>query len=186
MQNKRIQPTRKLAADPNVIPEQEMSLSYKFNSSAELLEKLKRDQRRVIQALQADNEIEMCDFLFDFVITSHSLRDWIRKDSRYQRPHNEIHEVCNQYPVLEACRDLANSHKHFDFTTQKPTRSAHKAMLPMFDFYFDDNGHMSAEEHDYPTIAVLLSNGNTVGLCEFMDMVMKAWNTIFAGFGMGS
>lgn len=126
----------------------------------------------------------MCDSFFDFCVTSHSLRDWIKKDKRFLFPKDDIHTICNKYAELKACRDIANSNKHFDFNSRRDTPAAYQTVTPMVDLFLNLNGKISTKERDNIDIAIILDDGNIVGLWEFMDNVLKTWREVFLKCGI--
>lgn len=157
-----------------------MSLSFKFQIPEDVYGKIERDRSRVFEALKNEDEISMCDSFFDFCVTSHSLRDWIKKDMRFIFPEGDIHSICNQFSELKACRDIANSNKHFDFNTKRDTQAAYQTVTPMVDIFLNSrNGKISTKERDNIDIVVLLDDGNIMGLWEFMDNVLKIWREVF-------
>ena len=156
-----------------------MALNYFLNNSHDLLSKLERERSRVFDAVKEENEVDMCDFFFNYCITAHSIRDWVIKDPNFKFAKSEIHCVCNKYPELEACRDIANSHKHFNFEYKK-TKSTFVSSSPVIDVFHSNQGKLSVSQpRGNIDIAIFLSNGAIVGLWEFMESVQKAWHYIF-------
>ncbi len=156
-----------------------MALSYRFHDVRDLLAKLERERGRVWDAVKAECEIDMCDSFFNFCVTAHSLREWIAKDARFAI-QSEIHGICNLYPVLKACRDIANAHKHFNLATRKDTWAVIQGTSPMIDILQDQiTGELSvAPARDNIDIGVLLGDGSFMGLWEFMEETVKAWQEI--------
>jgi len=161
-----------------------MSLSFKFKSPEDVYGKIGRDRVRVFEALKNEDEISMCDSFFDFCVTSHSLRDWIKNDKRFSFSKDDIHTICNNYSELKACRDIANSHKHFDFNASRDTLAAYQTVTPMVDLFLNRNGKISTKERDNIDIAIILDDGNILGLWEFMDNVLDTWREVFLRCGI--
>jgi hypothetical protein len=88
-----------------------VSLNYFLNTPHDLLNKLERESTRVFDSVKTENKIDICVFFFNYCVTAHSIRDWIKKDPNFKFDKSEIHDICNKFPELEACRDIANSNK---------------------------------------------------------------------------
>ena len=163
-----------------------MKLLFKFQSPKELLHKIERDKKRVFNALQNKKTTEICDSFFDFVLTAHSLRDWLRKYKKVTK--KEINDICDNYSELEVCRDIANANKHFglnqDSEKIKKTFSVFVGSSPMFEIYENDLGKLLRVKKDYPDILIINENGSIMGLWEFMENVTKSWNQIFKGYAV--
>jgi hypothetical protein len=154
-------------------------LNFHYETVDDLLQKLNRERDRVFEAVKRENTTEMCDFFFNFCITAHSLRDWMKKTDGFDSSTHDIHEICNEYPALEACRDIANSHKHFDFETERKTPNVTITTSKMVDVYQREDGHIHlTPPRDNVDIGVILSDCEILGLWEFMGNVVNAWDTI--------
>jgi hypothetical protein len=164
-------------------------LLYKYSSSEELFEKLRRDRKRLWAAIQNENETELCDNFFDFCVTAHALRDWVIKENSCVLSENAVHDTCNTYEVLQMCRDIANANKHFglkaDQEKTKKTYSVFVSSSPMIDFYENlSNGSISKVMRDNLDIAIMNEKGIIIGIWEFSEKVEKSWQEVFAKFGI--
>ncbi|MDQ6977284.1 MAG: hypothetical protein Q9M75_04150, partial [Ghiorsea sp.] len=84
------------------------SLRFGFTNVSDLFDKLQRD------AVLLDEEVTS-DRFFNFVITGHSMIDWVRKDSNIPesvRDENTIKEL-RENKWLKVCGEIANANKHF-------------------------------------------------------------------------
>jgi len=86
-------------------------------------------------------------------VTAHALRDWIGK-----HPNSPIdlddHEKCNGYPELAACRDIANSNKHFYFESTRITKGTVISRSMVVDVYEDRIGEL---QFVYPRESIEIS-----------------------------
>ncbi|MBD2345368.1 hypothetical protein [Anabaena subtropica] len=86
-----------------------MSISYGFNDSSDLLEKLRRDKKRLYDAVEHQNDIEIKDTIFDFCNTAYSLKDWLKKER-----HSSIEQDFNRSgtDILKVCKLICTHNKH--------------------------------------------------------------------------
>ena len=94
--------------------------SFALRSPADLLEKLKREFKR----LQED-ETYQSDHAFNFAVTAWHMTDWVYKDARQRDPANPKpfgykgkgnfqRTVRDNCTALDICYDLAQGSKHFE------------------------------------------------------------------------
>jgi hypothetical protein len=81
-----------------------------YSSPAELLAKARRDRDALVFAADAGDEISLRDKLFDFSVTAYHIVDWLK--SYYPQLEALAYSYLDSTPALQACRDIANSHKH--------------------------------------------------------------------------
>ncbi len=85
-----------------------------LDSAHDLFHKVQRDCATVEAQVTPDS-------LFNFVVTAHSLCDWVQKDSTIlAEAKKACANLANTNPWLMACRDLANGSKHFAIDRYKP------------------------------------------------------------------
>ena len=78
-----------------------------LDSALDLFRKVQRDREAVEREVTPD-----C--LFNFVVTAHSLCDWIPKDPAFSPTAGAAcADLARNNPWLRARRDLANGSKHF-------------------------------------------------------------------------
>ena len=156
-----------------------MALQYRFHRPEDLLDKLDRERGRVWEAVKSENEIEMCDAFLNFAVTAHSLRDWVINNTRCKTSRSRVHEICNQSTLLKACRDIANSHKHFDFTP-RDTQAVIPTKTEMVDVYQNEGTRTLhvAPPRDNIDLGILLEDGQFMGLWEFLDGCVKKWRSL--------
>ena len=85
-------------------------LDQLYSGPSDILAKARRDRDALITAAESGNELLIQDKLFDFSVTAYHILDWIKSSS----PHLEAaaYTCLNANVALQACRDIANSHKH--------------------------------------------------------------------------
>jgi hypothetical protein len=89
-------------------------MSIGLNTALDLYAKVLRD-RAVVQDRVTP------DALFNFVVTGHSLCEWVRKDPtlpQAARAAVDQFEATDEW--IRACRDLANGNKHFAIDRYQP------------------------------------------------------------------
>ncbi len=124
------------------------------------------------------------DHFFNFCVTAHALRDWIKKIPDFPADLN-IHEKCNKFPELEACRDIANSNKHFNFEPKPKTKSAVIGGSKVIKVYENANGEIKATEPiESIEISIVIEGEPIRESHEFMDRVIKIWKSILNEFSV--
>ena len=102
--------------------------SFALRSPADLLEKLKREFKR----LQED-ETYQSDHAFNFAVTAWHMTDWVYKDARQRDPANPkpfgykgkgnfqktVRDNCT---ALDICYELAQGSKHFELRQEQRKR----------------------------------------------------------------
>lgn len=156
-----------------------MSLRFHYIGPADLLNKLERERYRTFHAAAQLKKEAMCDHFFNFCITAHALRDWIKRAPTYSSDI-DIHDKCNAFPELEACRDIANSNKHFDFNEpKKKTKGAIVGGSSVVDVYEKENGELVATEpRESIEISIVIEGEPIRESHQFMDRVIKIWQSI--------
>ena len=85
-----------------------------YSSPEQLLAKARRDRDALIAAEQSGDETGVRDKLFDFSVAIHSLLDWIK--SLYPNHEAAAFALLDSSAALKACRDIANSNKHYELS----------------------------------------------------------------------
>jgi hypothetical protein len=85
-----------------------------LDSAFDLFRKVERDRAAVERDVTPDA-------LFNFVVTAHSLTDWVQKDPTILPAAEEAcASLAKTNDWLRACRDLANGSKHFAIDRYEP------------------------------------------------------------------
>lgn len=160
-----------------------MSSLTLFENPTHLLEKLERNRWRVWEALKHEQEVDVGDGFFDFCVTAHALRDWVRKDPAWREPIGGLDALCNRTKELTVCRDIANANKHFGLNEKGEKARKTLAVFPsqsgMVDLYVhEETQEIYTELRDSYDIAILHESGEMWGLYEFMRIVVEEWRTI--------
>lgn len=161
-----------------------MSLRYHYIGPADLLNKLERERYRTFHAAAEIRKEAMCDHFFNFCVTAHALRDWLKSDKRF--PDGvDIHAKCNVYPELEACRDIANSNKHFNYEPRPKTKGAVVGGSKVVDVYEKPDGELHVTEpRESIEISVVIEGEPIRESHEFMDRVIKIWLSILQEYSI--
>ena len=143
-----------------------MSLTYHFNSSQDIFEKLQRDSEILERETSGDG-------VFNFVITAYSLWDWIQKDPEFKSVLNDtLKKKIWQNKYFRVCRDLANASKHMEIT-YKPSVSETRLTGGYGTNYGLDYG-MGAGH-----IVISLDNGEIIHFSELKSEIMNLWTNFF-------
>lgn len=155
-----------------------MSAIKKFDHPKELLHKLYREGRR---ANLANSELDIVDYVFNFCVTGHSLRDWIIKHLQLNESQkSKFHDQCNLNEYLKYCRDIANSSKHFglDLLKQSTVSSVNTEKVEFCSI--DTQGNLIPNSNiDKLSAKVEIAQGNKIDLLMFIHYVAEAFKEIF-------
>jgi len=150
-----------------------MDLQINYGNSRSLLNKLQREKERAQQALEAQSFPDLADALYNFSISAFHIKDWLITQSRVDK--DQVHRFLEKVPVLQACRDICNSKKHFKITRYKPgevqigsTITEISAIIP------DEKGNYDV--YGKADMWVDVGNNEVYRLVEFMQKVIDEWN----------
>lgn len=90
-----------------------------LHSAIDLLQKLRREARRLDQEVTPDN-------FFNFNVTAYHLWEWVDNDPAIL-PERKANRPSLDNPLLAVARDIANGSKHFMITRYKPSTSTESA-----------------------------------------------------------
>jgi hypothetical protein len=153
-----------------------MSLRYFYASPADLLNKIERECYRTIHAGAETRKEAMCDHFFNFCVTAHALRDWVKKSPNFPAGL-DIHKKCNGYPELAACRDIANSNKHFDFESTRFARGAVISRSSVADVFEDKHGALHiTDPRESIEISIAIDGEPIQDSYQFMQRVINIWS----------
>jgi len=159
-----------------------MSLLHGFNEPEDILYKLVRDGRK---CHFSQDSMEISDYLFNFCITGHSLRDWsIKKLGLTGQSMQNYHDLCNENEYLKYCRDIANSTKHYGLSNRSSTVSNIKP--EMVDYVsIDINGSVvPGSESKQNSLNVIISDGEEIQLLMFLHGVLNGVKAIFDNYNI--
>jgi hypothetical protein len=161
-----------------------MTLRFHYIGPADLLNKLERERYRTFHSAADLQKEAMCDHFFNFCVTAHALRDWFKKTPDFPIDL-DIHKKCNIYPELEACRDIANSNKHFNFEPKPKTKGAIIGVSKVVDVFENENGDLKVTEPRGSIEMFIEIEGEPIREShEFMDKVIEIWRSILDEFSI--
>ena len=139
-----------------------------LDSAHDLFRKVERDRAAVERAVTPDS-------LFNFVVTAHSLCDWVQKDPTISADAKEAcANLAKTNNWLRACRDLANGSKHFAIDRYEPFVQ-HADVVSGYDV-----GRYGAGEYGRGEWQVTVSwDGNTHDALELVAKVAEIWTAFF-------
>jgi hypothetical protein len=149
--------------------------TFGLASPRDLLAKLRRD------AALLDKQVTS-DCVFNFVVTSYSLIDWIKNDSKLPSSARNANAINTLYRDLKICGDLANGCKHFvlDRNKRKPVTSAATTDKGYGVGRFGKGAYGIGEE----SIVIRLNDGSTIDCLVFVRDVLSVWDKFFSTHGM--
>ncbi len=157
-------------------------LRYGFSSARDLLAKLERDRANLDAAVTSQCETQIADSIFNFCVTGHSIKDWVKHENHTAGASVESHITTT--PVLAACADIGNSSKHKillhgirSHTTGRMEDSeltCDMTTIP-WDSTIPINGF---------TVRILFDDGTKMEILDFARSVYNAWNSFLTSNGM--
>lgn len=161
-----------------LIPGETMSidLNYGFGNARKLLEKVKRDQSTLYDAIMSQNPESISDAVFNFAVTGYHIKDWLKSEGV-----PNVENYINQNPMLRLCADLCNGSKHKLLTNPRenndPVTSINNSELTCdmttitCDAAIPINGH---------TVRMALTSGKKVEILDFAKQVVASWESFFS------
>ncbi len=153
-------------------------LTPTLETSADLLLKLERECYR---AFHASHPTHTADHLYNFCVTALAVRDWAFVQLSWgPAEKQQFQSEWRSNPLLDACRDIANSSKHCALEKGSSRHSAVVAKTTVVDYYEDRDGDMhKVINPNHPDISVTLSSGNVVGVYKITQEVLQFWRRFF-------
>jgi len=161
-----------------------MSLVFNISNARDLLNKLRRDQSRLLTALSANDEEAIGDALFDFAVTGHSIKDWAKKAAALQSSSVDVEAFVHGHVPLQACRDIANSSKHHSITQYVVATARVYASC---NAVFPTSGESTTGvEHGFVPIKIkiVMTDGIKLEIRQFSDDVVSVWDSLLTALGI--
>lgn len=150
-----------------------MDLQINYGNSRSLLRKLEREKARAQEALDSQLFPDLADALYNFSVSAFHIKDWLINQNGIDK--DKVHNFLNEVPILQACRDICNSKKHFKITRYEPgevqigsTITEISAIIPGEDGSIDVYGKAD--------IWVDVGNKEAYPVVDFMQKVIEEWN----------
>ncbi len=144
-----------------------MDLTYGLENPKNLYEKLKRDLDRLNQEVSSDA-------MFDFVVTGHHLREWIKKDKRMPGKIRRRLKVVEREREISICSDIANASKHFKLRPKTNVRKVESRR---------GFGHGRFGKgpfgHGEEVITIELDTGESFNALDFCKKVVELYRPLF-------
>lgn len=153
-----------------------MSLRGGLYTASDLLSKLCREKTLLDEQITSDR-------LFNFVVTAHSLNDWIKNDPNVTQSAKDALQSHRRNELLRVCRDVANACKHFNLDDSNERRSVTAAVVSRSGFgvgRFGVGGYGVGEE----SITVALRQGHQFDVLRFCREVVDVWSSFFERHGI--
>lgn len=150
-----------------------MSLTYSFDKTRDLFEKMSRDAILLEETVSGDRA-------FNFIITSFHIKDWIKNDPSV--PQSAKHDLTsiqdNKY--FKICRDLANASKHMVITKYQPSSTDTSSSQGYGVGRYGKGAYGIGEEN----IKITHSDGSVISILELKDKMMSLWTDFFSKHGI--
>lgn len=160
-----------------------MSILHSYKEPKDMLYKLLRDGKK---AHFAENPEELCDNLFNFCVTGHSIRDWcIKYLNLDDTAKHQFHEKCNENKHLKYCRDIANASKHFNLSTDRNTTvSAVNSETVDYVSIDVEGNRVSGSESKQNSAKIVLADGEEMHLLMFLCGVFNGFKEVFDAYSV--
>ena len=163
-----------------------MSLVFGISSARELLDKLRRNEARLLEALSTNDEEAIGDALFDFAVTGHSVKDWAKEAAASLASGIDVEAFVKANVNLQACRDIANSSKHQSITQYvAATARVYASANAVYSVSgFGKQEPIDTENYAHFKIKILMTDGIKIELREFTKNVVAAWDSLLHQLGV--
>ena len=174
-----------------------MKLNIGLNGPTDLLEKAIREKDRAIEVSKTLDSLAFSDHVFNFAVTIHHISDWAKKIEPTLASKEEINTLIKRHNVLQACRDICNSIKHFKITRYTPTTKnvqsysfsaaglihAGKNVKVAGKIIANETDAKKEYELDSQILIITMSTNETYSLDEFCENAITAWDDFFKLYG---
>lgn len=160
-----------------------MSILQSYKEPKDMLYKLLRDGKK---SHFAETPEELCDNLFNFCVTGHSIRDWcIKYLNLDDTAKHQFHEKCNEDKHLKYCRDIANASKHFSLSTDRNTTvSAVNSEIVNYVSIDAQGNKVSGSETKQNSAKIVLADEDEMHLLMFLFGVFNGFKAIFDAYSI--
>lgn len=142
-----------------------------FQAPRDIALKLFREAGRTWNARDLES---MGDHLFNFCVTSSSLRDWLLQ-SKGVKGDNAFHQDWRGKAdgLFGVCADIANAAKHLLVLKASVATNTEQLVA------LGPNGAIPGSERSRDSFHIVLSTGNTIDLLMFIHKICMAWEETF-------
>ena len=147
------------------------ALTYGFESARDMLEKLRREHRRLESEVTSDN-------LFNFVATGYHLLEWVEKDPQVPASAKTNLLAVRHASSIATCRDLTNASKHFSLKLnyQNQVTTSAKSVRGFGVGRCGMCGYGVGEE----SISIILKDGTTLNALKLARDTVNEWESFFS------
>ncbi|WHR53933.1 hypothetical protein O8413_17425 [Vibrio furnissii] len=155
-----------------------MSVIEIYKNPSDLYMKLIREGKRT---WQASNINDIADHLFNFCVTSLSLRDWcIDKLELEKKAKNDFYEMHSNNKWLKYCGDIANSSKHFALNEGRKSKVSDvlekkETLVPLF----MDGTYRNELSYERPSLEIIDEQGQAENLMMLLFWTCTEWERVF-------
>ena len=145
-----------------------MGLTYGLKNSRDLYEKLKRDANRLEEQVSSDA-------MFDFFITAHHLREWIKHDRALPRESRKRLTTIERRPEIKMCADIATASKHMS-ALRRETKIREVKSRKGFGHGRLGKGPFGNGEEE---ITIELNTGESINALDFCGKILELCRPLF-------
>lgn len=158
-----------------------MTIRPTLSRPSDLLSKLKRERRRI---LHSDDITDRTDHIYNFCITSNSIRDYIFEHLQItsEKEKSIYYDEWNKHSYLVSCHEISNVVKHYTLRNKKgkekklKTKRVTNTTTGMVEYYEDVNdGNIVKIFTDYNNYEIETMNGEVFSDIDFTKKVIDYW-----------
>jgi len=154
-----------------------MELELNYIDENSLLKKLNRERGRAKKSIESNSLEDLADSFYNFSVTAYHITDWVKASSVKDR--GDVNLFVKENAEISACRDIANTTKHFKITRYEPRDvSVVSTIESISEARYSSSGMIDI----YGSISwqVVLDDKESYGILEFMDKVIETWKSYLA------
>lgn len=164
-----------------------MEITFELDSPQDLLEKARREQNRLRQAIVTQNRTQIADAIFNFAVTAYHVKDWLKKSTSGSYRPEDVETYLRSVPVLRVCREICNASKHRGLN--KPAKDAEAVTASATTVMSPTRlqiGEVNFEADQPPSfrVKVVTLDGSRFEVMDFSAQVITAWEQFFTSHGL--
>lgn len=143
-----------------------------FNSSADILDKMKRDRATMMEAILSQEEMKIKDSIMNFYSCGYQIKDWLKAEGLLG-----VENYINENLELRICADLCNGAKHKILTgTRRESGDPFSAVVPA-EITWDSTAYTidSSLGINSTTYKIELESGDGFEILHFANRVVELW-----------
>jgi hypothetical protein len=159
-----------------------MALTFELTTASDLLAKAKREERRLSNAITAEDRVEFADTLFNFAVTAYHVKDWIKCDPSAAAAFSEVEDYVGAQQPLRLCREICNSSKHYALrSTPTDAAAVSASATSLVSPTLADPNRVALETNEAPhfRVTIVTLDGTRLEVRAFASLVVATWERFF-------